>query len=752
VSQFWFDKRCIPAHRRRVLFIEQALHGISMSSSQPMTVAALRRLAVPVTDARPDEDLLRKFCAERDEAVFGVIVRRHGGLVLDVCRSVLRNEADAEDAFQATFVTLAVDARRVHSPPALAGWLHAVAFRVAAKARRARERRRALEAGVLAQPPAPAVDPSWAEVRQAIHEEVNRLPDRYRAAIVLYYLAGRTQDEVGSALGLSTAGAKKRLERGRAMLHSALVRRGFGPTASLAATAIALPGAATALAGSAAELAVRFVVNHGTLPAAVRSLVSSGVQPMFAKIAIGAVVLLGTATTVGIGMSRGGPPDPENRGDEPAVLAQAKQKSTTTGAGAETPKRGFSPSTPELENFRGLDPAERLKLIEKRAGAKPPFAATTRGDLAVTVIERGSIESANNVDVVCKVKAKDKDGIATTIKWVIDEGTLVKKGDVLVRLDDAAIKEQFETATAKVREAEAALILTTDNLRLLQEGNEIEIRLAEIDVKLAILDLKDAPSEKAKEVLELKVEQAKLKLERVRFRAKAQQVQGEGERRARAATVELESRHRSKLENELQQCVLQAPSDGMVVYYKSPSNQFGGPRVEIVADERVREGQKLVRVVDLKKLVIATRVHESVISTFRAGQAAQITIDAFPGKKLQGKVTQISPVASAAEWAARGIKVYPVTIAIDEAPPGLKPSMTGEVQVVTGERKAVLQVPIKALLGAGKEQHCFVKVGQELVERRVVSGVANANVVEILEGLQEGDQVVVDPAAILRQW
>src|SRR5262249_58039998 len=117
--------------------------------------------------------------------------------------------------------------------------------------------------------------------------ESTRLPERYRAAVVLFSLAGRTQDEVGRALGLSTAGAKKRLERGRALLGSALDRRGFGPTVALAAAAIALPAAAPALATNATELAVRFVTSPGTVPPAILSLLSSGVRPMSAKIAFG---------------------------------------------------------------------------------------------------------------------------------------------------------------------------------------------------------------------------------------------------------------------------------------------------------------------------------------------------------------------------------------------------------------------------------------------------------------------------------
>ncbi len=292
-----------------------------LSSVASPLPTALRRLAAAL-DKRPDEELLAQFTMSRDETAFAAIVRRHGGLVLDVCRSVLRNQADAEDAFQTTFLALAAKAVTVRTPSALAGWLHGTACQVARKAMRARGRRRAHEAGAPIRADILPTDPSWTEIREAIHDEVNRLPERYRSAVILFYLAGRTQDEVGRALGLSKDGAKKRLERGRALLRSALGRRGFGPAVLLAATAVSIvePSAAPA------DAVVRLVAARADV-SAVPALASSGAWLMSTRSLLAAVLAPIAAAAIGFGMLWGGPtgqPPAETKAKAPAELPRAQ--------------------------------------------------------------------------------------------------------------------------------------------------------------------------------------------------------------------------------------------------------------------------------------------------------------------------------------------------------------------------------------------------------------------------------------------
>src|SRR5687768_15869727 len=119
--------------------------------------------------------------------------------------------------------------------------------------------------------------------------------------------------------------------------------------------------------------------------------------------------------------------------------------------GDEPPKKAPRQSKleAELDRVRALEPADRLKLVVKLAGANDPCTATKRGDLAAAIVERGLVEPVDCAELVCKLKARGKEGVAATIKWVIDDGRIVKKGERLLLLDDTALHDQLKTATKK---------------------------------------------------------------------------------------------------------------------------------------------------------------------------------------------------------------------------------------------------------------------------------------------------------------
>jgi RNA polymerase sigma factor (sigma-70 family) len=183
----------------------------------------------------PDQELLRHFLAKHDQAAFDALLRRHGSMVLDVCRNVLGNEQDAEDAFQATFLVLAQKAGAVRNASSVGSWLYGVAYRTAIRARTCSARRRKRDACIPSRTATPVGDDlTWREVQQVLHAELNRLPERHRAPLVHCYLEGKSQADAAQLLGVPRTTLQKRLDAGRALLRTRLVRQGLGPAATFA--------------------------------------------------------------------------------------------------------------------------------------------------------------------------------------------------------------------------------------------------------------------------------------------------------------------------------------------------------------------------------------------------------------------------------------------------------------------------------------------------------------------------------------
>ncbi len=207
--------------------------------------SVVRRISASAESAISDADLLKRFAANRDEAAFAALVRRHGPLVWAVCRGLLPVEHDAEDAFQATFLALVRAAQSVRAPSSVGAWLHGAAYRVALKARRTAGRRRPRERAVArTEAAAPIADCTWDQLRAALHEEVNRLPEELRTAFVMCELEGIGQREAADALGWKIGTLSGRLTKARKRLLERLDRRGV--SAGLAVTAAVAGGSATA--------------------------------------------------------------------------------------------------------------------------------------------------------------------------------------------------------------------------------------------------------------------------------------------------------------------------------------------------------------------------------------------------------------------------------------------------------------------------------------------------------------------------
>src|SRR5262249_39194121 len=210
-------------------------------------------------DAPSDTELLRRFVGDRDELAFAALVRRHGPMVLGVCRRVLHDEHAAEDAFQATFLLLVRKAAAIEQPELLANWLYGVAYRIALKAKAQAARRSAHERQTALMPKAePFSDTALLELRDLLDEEMSGLPEKYRAPLVLCYLQGLTNEEAARQLGWPSGSMSSRLARARELLRERLVGRGLSLSV----------GGVACLLGEGAAAAVPSALVRSTVQAA----------------------------------------------------------------------------------------------------------------------------------------------------------------------------------------------------------------------------------------------------------------------------------------------------------------------------------------------------------------------------------------------------------------------------------------------------------------------------------------------------
>jgi RNA polymerase sigma factor (sigma-70 family) len=309
------------------------------STRQPHTVLEQLRRAVLLQGgaALSDAELLEGYIARRDEDAFEVLLRRHGPMVLGVCRRILGNDTDAEDAFQATFLVLVRKAASV-KPRALVGnFLYGVAHNTALKARAITARRRTRERQVEVMPQPRTPDDAWQQIQPVLDEELNGLPEKYRVALVLCDLEGKTRAEAARQLGWAEGTVASRVARGRSLLARRLTRHGL---------ALSSGGVAAALAQGAVAASLPAPLMMSTLKAA--TLFAAG-----NAVAAGAISLSVAALTEGV----------------LKAMFLTKLKFVTTllvfvgvvGLGVGKLTYGTAAAQPGPENIRAADEAARLR-------------------------------------------------------------------------------------------------------------------------------------------------------------------------------------------------------------------------------------------------------------------------------------------------------------------------------------------------------------------------------------------------------
>src|SRR5262245_28158646 len=316
-----------------------------------------------------DRELVERFRSGRDEAAFRAVLERHGPMVYQVCRRALTSPADVEDAFQATFLVLVRRGHTIRKHASLASWLHGVARRTALKLRTQADRRKHREART-ARPVAAGLadDTTWGELRGLLDEELQRLPEGCRMALVLCYLEGRTQDEAAAQLDVSKSTLRRTLDRARALLGRRLARRGVTLGAALAARLLTdcSPAAAVprALIGrtteSARHTAAHLAAPASVLPARVAALSDGVMKAMqYAKYKT-AVALLTCGLVLGFGVNQFGPRLASAQ-DKPAAASRPPAKAPDIEP--IDPNLVFEP---EVQKQLRLSPNQVRQLTEAR--------------------------------------------------------------------------------------------------------------------------------------------------------------------------------------------------------------------------------------------------------------------------------------------------------------------------------------------------------------------------------------------------
>jgi multidrug resistance efflux pump len=283
----------------------------------------------------------------------------------------------------------------------------------------------------------------------------------------------------------------------------------------------------------------------------------------------------------------------------------------------------------------------------------------------------------------------------------------------------------------------------------------LELSLAKVEEEKRVLIDKDYGLEKRTETAyRNSVEEAKRALARIKSQAHAKEVQSRADRDAKKSVYEQERTKYRDIEEEIKKCKLCAPIDGLVVYYVAEQTRWGVGRQALVAQgETVTENQKLMQIPDLTHMLVNAKVHEALVSRIHKGQQAVVRVDAMPNSRLRGHVETVANTPSQQDFFAADVKVYATKIFIDEEVEGLKPGMTAEVTITVADAlDHVLTVPIEAIIGSaemGATRQCFVVTPQGPEKRDIGVEMSNDREAAISSGLVEGDEVVINPKALV---
>ncbi|MEL6109067.1 MAG: hypothetical protein AAFU85_23930, partial [Planctomycetota bacterium] len=397
-----------------------------------------------------------------------------------------------------------------------------------------------------------------------------------------------------------------------------------------------------------------------------------------------------------------------------------------------------------------------------------------RGSLTVSVIEQGTLESSNNTEIKCKVRG------FSMVTYVVPTGTIVEEGQELVRLDTKVIEEQHSLTKTNTFIAQATLAQTEANVEKANiaidayEQGRFRSQLQSLEKELAAhkRNLRTARKmhERSKSLfrqgyvtdlevegnaftvtqaeLELKVKETEIKvLKEFTRKMQLESLQGnktasESKLAADQAGLAMEIKRRDRAAQELEDCVIRAEKSGLVIY---PSAASWKSTPDITEGATVRKDQVLLLMPDLSQMQVKLGIHESVIDRVRPGLRAIVTL---PDRTLEATVSEVASVTRPAGWWTGNVVKYDTIIELP-ADDGLKPGMSAEIEVILAAHPDVLLIPVAAVVETEEGVFCWVQGEADPQKRLIELGDSNDVFIEVLAGLNEGEKVILNPAALL---
>jgi HlyD family secretion protein len=411
------------------------------------------------------------------------------------------------------------------------------------------------------------------------------------------------------------------------------------------------------------------------------------------------------------------------------------------------------------------------------------FTKVSRSDLVPVLSAPGRLDSSKKTVVRCELENIAGGGAGTgasVILSLLPEGTAVKAGDVLARLDASTYDEMYRQQTITVEQAKASHLQAQLNLEIalmsvreyregmvqeMLKGMEGAIALADSDLSRAtqrlawtkrmnekgyasfaqIMSDQDAVSRMG---YAMKRQVAALGLfKRFTEPKTIKTLQGQvksAETVLGNETLRLQRQleRLAKLKSQVDRCTIRAPQDGVLFYYKGE-----GDRRTVQIDEglEVRQKQPLFYLPDLRTMEVVAALNESVVDRVRPGLPAKVTFEALPKLSLTGRVVSISQIPVRQNERGEDIRYFISTIKLDQSSPHLKPGMTTLVEIALARQDDVLAIPHQAIRSDHGKKFCYLARDDELERREVKIGHDTCDMVEVLRGLDEGDLVALDP-------